>query len=269
MLDLGGVYRIEVPIKTDGDLVNPATAELVVTLPDGSTVEPAVALPPAVTGMIVVDYPTTMQGRHGYVLSTTGPQTAYRDVFDVRVADESLIVSLDDVRSHLNITNRSDDPELRGFAEAASNIVEAYVGSVANRTHSESRRVLASDRQIGLRYWPVTEITSAERNGSTVDPSDLEVSDLGMLRYTSGAPMTGTWNLTYTVGRTVVGANVTRAVLIITQHLWDTQRPRNSRDRPQRSTVEEMSVADGKGGFYSIPRKAVELLEFDVTRAVA
>lgn len=269
MIDLGGVYRIRVLVKSPaGVLTNPDAATLTVTLPDGTTDTPAVTLPPAETGVVTVDYPTVQAGRHSYVLATTDPQTSYRDVFDVRTPDTVAILSLADAKLHLNISNDTDDGEIRDFLESATSIVEYHTNASFLREFVETYTV--NGCEIALRHYPVTEVTSInDLSGSTaVAVSDVDVDEVGILRKTSGGPIRGTVRITYTAGHTQIPAAWVQSAKIIVQHLWETQRPRDTRRNSSTFAEETMSVADAKGRYYSIPRRAVELLQADMVPEV-
>ena len=270
MIDLGSVYRIRVSVRDpDGTLTDPGTATLTVTLPDGSTETPAVTLPPAETGIVIVDYPTTQAGRHSYVLATTGPQTAYRDVFDVRTPDTVAILSLRDAKEHLNISYDDDDGELRDHIESATSIVEFNAGTSVLRQFVETYTGYGAE--IPLRHYPVTEVVSiTDIDGTAVAAAaDVDVDEVGILRMRSGLGLfCGTLRITYAAGRSLMPAAWIQAAKIIVQHLWETQRPRDTR-RPAGTFAEDvMSVADSKGRYYSIPRRAVELLQADMSPEV-
>lgn len=271
MIDLGDVYRISIPVTDpDGALINPATASLTITLPDGTTVAPTVTLPPAVTGMVTVDYPTVQAGTHRFVLTTTVPQTAYRSVFDVRAAETTSILSLATAKSQLGITNDTNDAELRSFIESVTQIVAGYVGTLGRATHIET--VCAAGATLPLTYYPVTAITSIEpvyTGGSSIDPSSVDVDEYGIVRLLSGGSITGLYRVTYTAGFTSLPANYTRAAAIILQHMWETQRPRDSRRPPTMMSEDFMAAQDASGRFFSVPRRAVELLQHDVRSGFA
>jgi hypothetical protein len=267
MIDLGDVFRIRVEVKTlDGVLTDPGAAVLTVTLPDGTTETPAVTLPPEVAGVMVVDFPTTQAGRHSFVLSTTDPQTAYRDVFDVRTSELHQIISLADTKTHLRITNTGSDEQLRSFIEAATSVIEYRVRTVVSRSHTETHDVRGP--MIPLRHYPVQEITSIEYTaGGSIDVGSVDVDEVGIVRMGSGW-FRGRLSITYTAGHIEIPSAWVQAAKIIVQHMWDTQRPQDSR-RPATAYAEDtMSVADHKGRFYSIPRRAVELLESDMVPVV-
>lgn len=270
MIDLGSVYRIRVSVTDPaGALTNPGTATLTVTLPDGSTETPAVSLPPAETGIVIVDYPTTQAGRHSYVLATTGPQTAYRDVFDVRTPDAVAIISLADAKRHLNISNSTDDGELRDHIESATSIIEFHTNASVLREFVET--VTANGPEVPLRHYPVVEVVSiTDVAGNVVVAADVvDVDEVGIMRMRSGGTFHGTLRITSRAGRSQMPAAWVQAGKIIVQHLWETQRPRDTRSGATTFAEETMSVADAKGRYYSIPRRAVELLQADMSPEVA
>lgn len=260
MIDLGDVYRIRVPVRSpDGTLTSPAAATLTIALPDGTTATPSVSLPPADTGIVIVDYPTVQAGRHQFVLSTTSPQTAFRDVFDVRTAELNNIVSLEETKLHLNISNDGTDSEIRGFIEAVTSICAFYCGTLFPAEYVETHH--ACGDTLVLRHYPVIDVSAiaAVGSGPAVDVSGVDIGEGGVLDL--GASAWGKLRVTYTAGYSILPANITRAALIIIQHMWDTQRPRNSR-RPSVPVSEDFStVQDQSGRFYSVPRRAVELLQ--------
>lgn len=260
MIDLGDVYRIRVPVREPGGaLASPATATLTITLPDGTTDTPAVSLPPAETGIVIIDYSTVQAGRHQFVLETTDPQTAYRDVFDVRQAELNNIVSLAEAKDHLNISSDGDDSEIRGFVEAVTGIATFYCGTLFPATYTETHQ--ATGDTIVLRHYPVIEVTVIETigTGSTVDVAGIDIGEGGVIDL--GMSAWGKLRFTYRAGYLVLPANITRGSLIIIQHMWDTQRPRDSR-RPAVPVSEDFStVQDMSGRFYTVPRRAVELLQ--------
>nr|PZN00569.1 MAG: hypothetical protein DIU77_03405 [Thermocrispum agreste] len=261
MIDVGDVYRVAVDVRdADGTLANPATAELTITLPDGTTVNPPVPLPPAETGRLVVDYPTSQAGRHVYRLVTTGPVTAHADVFDVADADTGGLVSLADAKQHLNIpaARTADDEELRGFIAAATAVVERHVGAVVRREHVETFD--GGRSALILSHAPVLSVTQVVEAGAAVDPSGYVLdAAAGVLVRTAGCWAAGPHavQVTYVAGRTAVPAAYSRAALIIIGHMWETQR-NTSAGRPPLGDTD--LAATVPGSTYSVPRRALELL---------
>lgn len=262
MIDLGGIYQVAVDVlDASNALVNPSSATLTITLPDGSTVTPTVTLPPAATGKLRVDYATTQAGRHVWRMVTANPTTAYADVFDVRPAVPGGIVSLAGARAQLNMgaTETADDDELRGFIGAATGAVERALGrTVVRRSFTDRFEVGGGTAELLLRNVPVLSLTSvASADGTTTwSTANLRVdSETGLVTVVSGAALTGAVDVTYQAGDTVIREDYRLAALIIVQHLWETQRGTMG---VQLGGDNEPYVA-GRG--FAIPRRALELLD--------
>jgi hypothetical protein len=254
-----------VPIAWDvkdaaGAPANASTAVLTVTKPDGTTETPAVSNPPSVTGQYRVTYVPTLEGRYEWRAVTTVPNTAYQDVFVVRGLLSPALLSLADAKAHLKITSTASDDDLREYLEAATEIVESYVGPVVTRTHTA--RVCGYRSEIPLPHTQVTAVTAVTlvRDGSApITLSDLTINTAaGVISYKNGTAFPyGDMDVTYTVGRTSVKANWTLAAKIIVKHNWDTQLgnlPSIQGDTPG-------YVVTGSG--YLVPYRAISLLQSD------
>lgn len=261
MIDLGDVYQVAVDVYTSaGALTSPATATLTITLPDGTTVTPAVTVPPTSTGQLRVDYTTTMAGRHSYRMVTTAPVTAHTGVFDVRSATPELLVSLEDAKAHLNITSTTHDEELRSMIEGIAGALEPYTGAVVRRTEVQ---VFDGGRcELLLAHTPLISVTSVVDDGTTLAASDYTVNTAsGVLTRLSGSfpypfrPGVQSVTVTYVAGQVSVPAKVRMAALIVLQHLWETQRPAAAGPFSQGSDDFDPRYS------YSIPRRALEMLD--------
>lgn len=254
-----------VPIAWDvkdanGNLANATTATLTITLPDGTTVTPSVTNPPTSTGQYRVTYVPAVEGRFSWRAVTTIPNTAYQDVFEVRETVSPSLLSLADAKAHLNLTTTTHDDELREYLEAATEIVESYIGPVARRTRTA--RVCGYRTHIPLPHTQVLSITSVTvvRDGSTpINLSDLSIdTKSGVVSYKNGASFPyGDMDWVYVVGRATVQANWTLAAKIILQHNWETQLgnlPSIQGDSPG-------YVVSGYG--FLVPFRAVALLQPD------
>lgn len=261
MIDLGSVYQVAVDVAdASGVLVNPGSATLTITLPDGTIVSPAVPTP-TTTGKVRVDYVTAQAGRHVWRLVTSGPTTAYADVFDVRPAIPGGIVSLADARAQLNMrtTETGDDDELRGFIGAATGAVERALGRrVVRRSFTDRFEVGRATAELLLRNVPVLSLTSVvSADGATTwSTGNLRVDgETGLVTVVSGAALTGAVDVTYQAGDTVIREDYRLAALIIVQHLWETQR----------GTMGVQLGGDNEpympGRGFAIPRRALELLD--------
>lgn len=261
--DVGDSVPIAVDVKdSNGTLANASTAVLTVTLPDGSTTTPVVTNPPASAGQYRVTFVPTLTGRHEWRLVTTVPNTAYQDVFDVRESPSPSLISLADAKAHLNITTTASDDELREFLEAATEIVESYVGPVVTRTHTARVYGHYYRRSIALPHTQVTGITSITLvwDGSNpVNLADLTFdTPAGIVTFKSGFWFPyGDMDITYTVGRSYVKPNWSLAAKIIVKHLWDTQLG----NLPSIQGDDHGYVVTGSG--YLVPYRAEALLQAD------
>lgn len=259
--DLSDSVPIAVDVRdADGVLADATSVELTITLPDGTTATPGVANPPSVTGEYRVTYLPVQAGRHAWRFVTTSPNTAYQDVFEVREAVSPSLLSLADAKAHLNVTATTNDDELREYLEAATEIVESYVGPVVRRTHTA--RVCGYRSQIPLPHTQVLEVTAVTlvSDGSTpITLSDLAINtEAGIVSYKSGQSFPyGEMDITYTVGRSFVKANWTLAAKIILKHNWDTQLG----NLPSIQGDTNGYVVTGAG--YLVPFRAISLLAPD------
>ena len=268
MIDLGDVHRITVAVRDPaGTLADPDTATLTVSLPDGTTASPVVSLPPAETGVLVVDYATTQAGRHAFRLVTTGPATAYSDVFDVRPADPGFIVSLADAKAHLNIpvSRTTDDEELRSAIEATTVVVERYAGAVLRASHTQTFD--GGREAVVLAHTPVMAVASVTESGAAVQASGYGLDgDSGVLVRLGGGFRScwraGAANVTvaYTAGRLVIPANISRAALIILKHMWETQRASGGGRPGLSEEVAGPATYMANPSAYTVPYRALELL---------
>lgn len=260
MIDLGSVYQIAVDVTdASGALVDPASATLTIILPDGTIVSPAVPAPASV-GQVRVDYVTAQAGRHVWRLVTSGPTTAFADVFDVQPAAPDSIVSLAETRAHLNMSSSEtgDDDELRSFIASATRAVERQLGrAVVRRTVTDRFHLAGAATALLLRRVPVLSVTSvASTDGArTWNAADFWADGESGLVTTSGAALIGSVDFTYQVGMALIPEAYRLAAKIIVQHLWETQRGAMG--------VQLGGEGEGwnPGRGYAIPRRALELLD--------
>lgn len=259
--DLSDSVPIAVDVKdAAGALTNASTATLTITQPDGTTVTPAVANPPSVTGQYRVTFIPTQVGLHAWRFVATGPNTAYQDVFTVRATTSPSLISLTDAKSQLKITSTTSDDKLREYLEAVTEIVESYVGPIVTRSHTA--RVRGWRCRIPLPHTQVTAITSITDIRTGTNPitlSNLTIdTPAGVISYKSGIQFPY-WemDITYTVGQSTVKANWSLAAKIIVQHLWQTQLG----NLPSIQGDDLVDVRLGTG--YTVPFRAIALLQSD------
>jgi hypothetical protein len=259
--DIGDSISIAWDVKdSTGALTNATTVTLTVTKPDGTTETPSVTNPPASTGQYRVTYVPATAGRYAWRAVTTTPNTAYQDVFEVRETISPSLISLADAKAHLNITTTTSDDELREYLEAATEIVESYVGPIVTRTHTA--RVDGYRSAIPLPHTQVTGVTAVtlvSDGSSPITLSDLAVdTDTGVISYKAGGVFPyGKLDVTYTVGRSFVKANWTLAAKIIVKHNWETQLG----NLPSIQGDGSGYVVTGAG--YLVPYRAISLLQPD------
>jgi hypothetical protein len=243
-----------------GALTNATTVTLTVTLPDGTPATPSVTNPPASTGQYRVTYVPTVEGRYAWRAVTTSPNTAYQDVFEVRESVSPALLSLADAKAHLNITTTTYDDELREYLEAATKIVESYVGPVVRRTYT--RRVGGGRDRIPLPHTQVLEVTAltlVSDGSSPVTLTDLTVdTPSGILSLKAGGSITsGDLDVTYKVGRAYVESNWTLAAKHIVKANWNSQLG----NLPSVQGDDPGYVVTGDG--YLVPYRAISLLQPD------
>jgi hypothetical protein len=256
--DLGAVVPLSVSLTgEDGQPADATAMTVTIMLPDGTTASTPVTSSPI--GTYTYEYPTVQAGRHVVRWLATGANAgAYTDMFEVVPADPGALVSLKDAKDQLNITGDSDDAELMRVLRSVTRPVERIVGSVVRRSWTET--VDGGHQKITLQRFPVLAVTQVTENGTVLDTSAYTLKrDAGVLTRVSGGCATrwrpGVDNLvvTYEAGRVITGDDVRQAVLIILQHLWDTQRGGFN------ASPRDADTYDPRFG-YSIPRRALELL---------
>lgn len=268
--DLGDVVALGISVKdAAGQLSNATTVVCTIYLPDGTTATPAVGNEG--TGLYSTNYTPTIVGRHQvrWVASGTNA-SAYTDEFTVRDFAQMGVVSLDEVKAHLNIpaTSTDLDEEIRRFMDAANDLAEEYTGRVLGRRtiteiYDGSRDVLF------LRTPCALSVTSVVENGVTLTANDyaLDYSGMRLNRLGSGSLDAiqgyGWWargarniTVTYVAGYTNPPAIAKQGVLEIVRHLWQTQRGAVS-------VLARNQAGDDflPSSTYSVPRRVMELLD--------
>lgn len=226
--DLGDVVPLAVSVKDSaGAAANATAVSVTVTLPDGTTATPTVSNP--ATGSYTASYTPTQAGRHGVRWLATGTNAcAYTDGFAVADTADIPVVSLAEVKAHLNITTTSNDDELRGVIAAAQDAAENYTGRVFGRrtfteTHDGGRRTIA------LRRHPLVAVATVTQDGVTLSSGEWIVDVTGGVLHRADY---GYWSgqdpqnivVTYTAGYAIQSAAERQGVLEMVRHLWETQR---------------------------------------------
>lgn len=266
MISAGAQYPIAFDVlDASGTLVHAATATLTITLPDGTTVSPAIT-DAAVPGQYRLAYQTTMPGRYSAHAVTTGPVTAWDDEFDVSPTPWPAIVSLSDAKKQLNIdlADHDDDDELLGFIAATTGAAEEYKHeTIVRRTVTDELDLCGAPyggRRM-FRVWsaPVISLTSVVSwdGAITWDVTQMRAGASGVVRVMGGPPVTGLVDVTYIAGYQVIPAHYKQGGLVILQHLWETQRGQGT---IMSGVIGQEEHFRQPGEFFSIPAKAKELL---------
>lgn len=167
-------------------------------------------------------------------------------------------VSLADVKTHLQMTNSTNDTELQRFINVAETAIGHRTGPLTPVEVVEKHD--GGSNLIVLRKIPVASLTSAGyADGTDLDTDDLDLdTDTGILRWgynTAGVFTAGSRyvTVTYQSGYSALPADLAHAVKELVRHLWQTQRGNNA----GRPTFDEEPVA---GAFSSWPIRVQELI---------
>ena len=229
--DLGDQVPLAVEIlNADGNPANAGSVTLTITEPDGATSTPLVSNPSA--GNYSAVFTPTIPGRYLVDWVATGANAAAnRDIFTVADPDEMPVISLDEAKSHLNITTDANDDELRRVIRVASKAGEYHTGRVFGR-RTVSERLSGGFSQLALSHAPVLSITQIRENGTIVPASGYVLSSGtgGVVTRLSGyqfmAWHPGAYNLqvTYVAGYERQPEPDRQGALELVRHLWSTQR---------------------------------------------
>lgn len=192
------------------------------------------------------------------VTDSTGSFTDGDDFFFVQfgeVVPNSQVVSLAEVRAHLNITTKTNDSELIALVGAAVEVIGDYVGTPLVPTSVTETLPRGSTLILGSSN--VRSLTSVTQDGTAVTAYTLAPG--GLLTTTNGYyGYGGTVTVTYVAGFARLPAAVRHAVLIVVGRLWETQRG----NAP--SALPSSDFADSgfsTGGLPLLPPLAVTLLQ--------
>ena len=181
------------------------------------------------------------------------------------------LVTLSDVKAHLNITGTSHDTELSGFISAATPVVEDIVGPVTTRTVDEW--YTGGGSKIVLRQYPVASITSvteyAGTTGTALTQANVDTADSYAYTLESGGVLarrtgslgtnftTGVDNVhvVYVAGRSSIPANIRLAALELIRHWYQLTQQGG---RPQLGGAAEDGMFTPSG--FAVPARVVELL---------
>lgn len=185
------------------------------------------------------------------------------------------IVSLADVKFHLNKTDNDDDTELQYFIDAATPIVENIAGPVIPTSRTEYFSGGVS--QIVVNWLPIVSVTSiVETYGQTnytLNEISLGSSNTAFgftVDYTTGKIVRRAYNaealfplgsnnvkVVYLAGRTSIPGNIRLATLMLIQHLWSTSQLNRQGGRPTLGGDDSFTAGAG----FAVPNRVRELLQ--------
>jgi hypothetical protein len=237
--DLGDLVPLSAYVRDlNGNLADPGTLTVTVTLPDLTTVSGvwsagSGAIPPVrdALGTFHVDYAAPQLGNYKVAWVATGANSgAWADSFTID--DWVSIVGLAEVKTFLNITSTTNDEELRTMMLTVSNIIEGYTNQPF--TTKTITRVYSGDwSDCFLLPFGMTAVSSVTENGVVLSPTnDYAVDSFSSVIYRRSGPYyTHNWlpgvlniSITGTVGSTLVPRDIRTAGLLLVRHLWATQR---------------------------------------------
>lgn len=269
--DLGDVVPLGITITdATGANANASAVTCTITLPDGTTTTGSVTNPS--TGLYNCDFQPSQVGRHSVRWVATGTNaSAFADDFTVRDYANIGVVSLNEVKTHLNIstTDTTLDDELRSFMDAATDLIENYLGIIIGKRTFTNELYDGNSEFIRIRNPKVISVTSVYENGQLLNSGQYVMDDTGQRLYRIGSGTLyatnsyGYWSggmnnvsVTYVAGFVNPPSAVRQGTLETIRHLWQTQRgAMNVMGRTQ--TGDEMYPAS----TYSLPRRAMELLD--------
>lgn len=260
--DLGDPVPLSITITdAGGQPANAGSVALTITLPDG-TADQAGPIGPTSTGVYDHDFVTTQTGLHIVRWVATGANaSAFADVFDVQPAADGSFISLADVKNHLKKTDTADDEKLRGFRDAACQMIKDRMGHVtpAALTMDGGGRTVILER-------PAISVTSVVQlpGGDSVPAADPVAGTDGWTLDAGAGLLTlsrsyGRVRVTYRAGRSPLPGNFRLAALELTGHLWRTSQHNTSGGRPSLG-VDETVVP---GVSYALPYNVRQLLGLD------
>lgn len=135
------------------------------------------------------------------------------------------VVTVAEVKTHLNITGGSSDTELQTFLDSAEALISRRVGPLTST--ATTYRVDGGTDTLSLPVTPAISLTSVTPvNGTALTLADLDLDTAtGLVRYLAGGTFTAArYTVVYNAGRASVPDDLKMAVKELVRHLWRTQR---------------------------------------------
>jgi hypothetical protein len=166
------------------------------------------------------------------------------------------VVSLQRVKTHLNITASTHDGELQSVIDASEAAIAEKCGPLVST--ATTARIRGGCYGLVLPVIPAISLTSVTPADSTaLTLADLYLdTEAGVVTYNSCAEFTARYyDVVYNAGRTTCPADLQLAVLEMVRHLWGSQR---SPALYPGSSVTEGPVTPGSA--YLMPYRVQELI---------
>jgi hypothetical protein len=278
--DVGDPIPLTFTVRdANGDPGNATACVLTITLPDMTTVTPAVT---GGQGVYTPDVPylATLPGRHAVSWVATGVNACTSsDVFNVLPADPGFIISLADARRGIRLVGNVNDEDLRDLLADVTPLMEYLVGPILRKTRVETYD--GGSVQIDLLGAPLISVTSVVESygsnyqrtltvqdifaGSSLDAFGYTVDLLSgtVTRRSAGAAVPfveGKRNIqvTYVSGRAVINGNILRATRYLVRHLWQIEQQRvplvNGQPEPTTYIL-----------GYAVPNAVIEMCGGDIS----
>lgn len=167
------------------------------------------------------------------------------------------VVTVTEVKAHLNITGAGYDTDLGVFIDRAEAAIAAKCGPLA--AESKTERIDGHTSRLVLRSTPVISLTSVTPvDGTALTVGDLYVSPSGVVEYDDGGSFSAArYTVVYQAGRSSVPADLKYAILELVRHFWATQRGPSRRPGSTSSTETANTIA---GAAYMMPFRVLELI---------
>lgn len=169
------------------------------------------------------------------------------------------VVSLADVKTHLNLTVATHDGELQQLIDSAEAAIGERVGPLAST--ATTARVRGGGLALVLPVSPAVSLTSVTPADSTaLALSDLYLNEAAaVVTYESGASFTARhYDVVYQAGRASCPDDLRLAVKELARHLWMTQR--GSAPRPGGGPLSDSVSNTLPGAAYVFPFRVEQLL---------
>lgn len=168
------------------------------------------------------------------------------------------VVSVPEVKTHLNLTVATHDVELQTFIDSAEGAISERVGPLAPT--ATTARVRGGGAALVLPVSPAVSLTSV----TPADSTALTLADLhldtgaGLVTYNSGSAFSARYyTVVYSAGRATSPADLKLAVKELVRHLWATQRGTTARPGSRESESASNTLP---GAAYAFPFRVEQLI---------